>query len=442
MALFQLSIVSFALNVTMNIIKYCSTVLSLSVLFAFAARSQDTLTFSLRDAETRFLKENLILMAEHLELDVGELEIQRAGLWDNPEIEVEHQIINRDGRGAVGFTGRDNTAFGIEQLFLTAGKRGHRVRLQELNKQRTEQQLNLLIRTFILTLREEYIRLAYLNRIEGLYQRQIDALEMILASFEDQYQQGNIPRLEIIRLRSLLLELETEYNEVLEDRMEARQSLKILLQLEDQIPVPELPEDPWQATNRPLELNVEDLYETALESRGDIRSTLIAVNAAERSLLLEQANQWPDLVIGLVYDRLDGFVENYFGIGFSMQIPLWDRNRGNIRIATHRIRQSELLLTQQQQELRHVLESAVSRVNRAQRLHERTELSYEYEFGEIIQALTIQYQRGDIRLIEFMDFYESFREGVIRKYSVQEDLLRAAEELNFKVGLDIFQFIF
>ena len=426
----------------MHIIKYCGTILLLSGLCAFTARSQDTLTISLQDAETRFLNENLMLIAERLELDIRELEIRRAGLWDNPEIEVEHQVINREGRGPVGFTGRDNTAFGIEQLFITAGKRGHRIRLQELDKLQTEQHLNLLIRTFILTLREEYIRLAYLNRIEGLYQRQIDALEMILEGFEGQYQQGNIPRLEIIRLRSLLLELEKEYNEVLEEQMESRQSLKILLQLEDQIPVPELPEDPWQATGRPLELNLDDLYEMALESRGDIRSTLIAVSAAERSLLLEQANQWPDLGIGFVYDRLDGFIDNYVGIGFSMQIPLWNRNRENIGIATHRIRQSELLLTQQQQELRHVLESAVNRVNRAQRLYDRTELSYEDEFGEIIQALTIQYQRGDIRLIEFVDFYESFREGVIIKYSVQQDLLRAAEELNFKVGRDIFQFIF
>jgi outer membrane protein, heavy metal efflux system len=426
----------------MNIMKYCGTILLLSALFAFTATSQDTLTLSLRDAETRFLNENLILMAEHLELDIQDLEIRKAGLWNNPEFEVEHQIINREGRGPVGFTGRDNTVFGIEQLFITAGKRGHRIRLQELDKLRTEQQLNLLIRTFILTLREEYIRLAYLNRIEGLYQRQIDALEIIFESSEGQYQMGNIPRLEIIRLRSLLLELEKEYNEILEEQMESRQSLKILLHLEDQIPVPELPEDPWQATGRPLELNLDDLYEMALESRGDIRSTLIAVNAAERSLLLEQANQWPDLGIGLGYDRLDGFVENYFGIGFSIQLPLWNRNRENIRIATHRIRQSELMLTQQQLELRHVLESAVNRVNRAQRLYERTELSYENEFGEIIQALTLQYQRGDIRLIEFVDFYESFREGVIRKYTVREDLLRAAEELNFMVGLDVFEFIF
>ncbi|MDG5800622.1 TolC family protein [Marinilabiliaceae bacterium ANBcel2] len=428
----------------MNVVglKYYCTLLLIIFLISISVNGGNNLSLSLKEAEERFLEKNIVLMAEKLEMDIKELKIREAKRWNNPEFEVEHQIINRDESGPVGFTGSDNTAFEIEQLFSTAGKRGHNIKLRELDRLKSEAQLNKLIRTLTKTLREEYVTLAYLNRIKGLYQKQIDALEKILEGFESQYKEGNIRRLEIVRFRSLLLELEKEYSVVLKKKMESQQSLKVLLQLEDKTPVPKLPEDPWQYTEKPQYLNLNNFYQTALESRGDIRSSVINVNSAERELKLEEANQWPDLTIGMAYDKLDGVIDNYFGITLSMELPLWNRNRENVRIASHRIKQSQLILNQKEQKLKLEIESALNKLNRAKRLYKRTEFFYEAEFEEIIKALTIQYKRGDIRLIEFVDFYESFRESVIRKYSVQQELLIAAEELNFEVGRDIFQFNF
>lgn len=412
------------------------------VLFSpFSLISQDTLNLTLKETEERFLKENLLIMAEKLELDIMDLEIKKAGLWDNPEFEIEHQIINRSGKGPIGFTGSDNTAFGMEQLIVTAGKRGHRIKLAELDKVKVEHQLQYLTRQFIRSLREEFFKLAFLNRIEGLYQEQIDALDQILSTFEAQ-QDGNIPRIEIIRLRSLLLELEKDYSEILGEIEEARQVLRILLQLEDQVPVPQIPSDISDFIDLSLVPQMDELYERALESRRDLRVAQASIASAERSLMLEQANRYPDLGVGLVYDRLDGLVDNYFGITFSLELPIWNRNRENIQIAQHQIRQNELLLNQKEGELFQDVRAALNRYQRALRLLDRVDTTFEDEFGAILESITLQYRQGEMRLIEFIDFYESFRDGIKRNYSVQEELIQAAEELNYTVGEDIFQFNF
>ena len=407
-----------------------------------AAYGQDSLRLSLQESERIFLEENLILMAERLNLDISDVKIRQAKLWDNPEVGLEHQIINRDGKGPVGFTGRDNTAFEIEQLFTTAGKRGHEIRLRELEKMKTEQQLDLLIRTFKRSVREEFFSLAFLNKMEGLYQEQIDALDRILESFEEQQQQGNISRMEVIRIRSLLLELEREYSEILKEQIESQNALKILLQLQDQIPVPELPDNLVASIQQLTDLEPGDLYERALDSRTDLMSARTETEAARQSLVLERANRYPDLGVGLVYDRLDGWVDNYFGITFSMEVPLWNRNRENIQKAQYQIRQSEFLVTQAQQGIFHEIEKSIRKFERASHLLERLDGTYEDDFAAIIEGLLHQYREGDIRLIEFIDFYESFREGVIRNYQIREEYLRAAEDLNFVIGQDIFQFNF
>jgi outer membrane protein, heavy metal efflux system len=402
----------------------------------------DTIRLSLQQAETLFLEENLLLIAERLNVDIKDAEIRQASLWENPEIGIEHQIVNRNRNGPIGFTGSDNTVFEIEQLITTAGKRGRTIQLLELEKRQTEHQFDLLLREFKRSLREEFFQLAFLNRIEGLYQEQIDALERILHSFEEQQQQGNIARLEIIRIRSLLLELQQEYNAVLGEQLESQNALKILLQLQEEVPVPELPDDFETMAFQVTGLDVGELIEIARTSRSDLLATETAADAAQQLLRVERANAFPDVGIGLVYDRIDGPVDNYFGITLNVQLPLWNRNQGNIRAARHQIRQSELVKVQQQQTIRHEIEQSLRRYERAVHLFEITDESYEQDFASIIESLLRQYQNGDIRLIEFIDFYESFRESVIRNYDIREEFLRAAEELNYTVGRDIFEFNF
>lgn len=402
----------------------------------------DSLHLSLNQAETLFLERNIVLMAEKLQIDVKEAEVRQARLWHNPEIGVEHQIINRDRSGPIGFTGTDNTVFEIEQLISTAGKRGRTVQLLELEKSQAKHQFDILLREFKRLLRQEFFQLAYLNRIEGLYQEQIDALERILLSFEEQHEQGNIAQTEIIRIRGLLLEIEQEYSSVLSEQLESQNALTVLLQLDSQIPVPELPDDIASTTIQLTNLELSDLNEIAMASRSDLLTVRSASDVARQQLRVERAGAFPDIGIGLVYDKLDGPIDNYFGVTLNVEIPLWNRNQGNIQAARHQIRQAELSLTHQEQGVINDVESSLARYNRSLHLLGRTDSSYEQDFSIILEAILTQYQEGEIRLFEFIDYYESFREGIIRNYTIKEEFLRAAEELNFSVGTDVFQFNF
>lgn len=398
---------------------------------------------TLQQAEALFLEQNLLLLAEKAQIDIKEAEIRQARLWDNPEITVEHQIINRsESSRPIGFTGSDNSIFEVEQLISTAGKRRHTIKLLELEKMSVEHAFDQLLREFKRSLREEFFRLAFLNRIEGLYSEQIDGLKTLLTHFEKQQKQGNIARIEVIRIRGLLLEIEEEYNSVLNEQSEAQNALKILLQMQQGAPVPELPETFDAMIEQVHGLNIEELSQLAYTSRSDLLAIQTATNATQQMLRVERLNAFPDLGLGLVYDRLDGPVDNYFGVMLNLQIPLWNRNQGNIQIAKHQIRQSKLIEDQYWQSVKHSIKQSIKRYERAFQLFNSIDKSYVQYFSIIMEALMSQYKNGDLRLVEFIDFYESFRESTIRTFNIQESFLNAAEELNFTIGKDIFQFNF
>ncbi len=76
------------------------------------------------------------------------------------------------------------------------------------------------------------------------------------------------------------------------------------------------------------------MQRTALLNRLDLQRTLVEYGAAEAALRLEVAKQYPDIRLGPGYMFEEG--DNKFLIGFSVTLPVLDRNQGPIAEAEAR----------------------------------------------------------------------------------------------------------
>ncbi|GIV43422.1 MAG: hypothetical protein KatS3mg035_0545 [Bacteroidia bacterium] len=97
--------------------------------------AQDTLKLSREQCEAIFLKENLLLLAEKLEISKAEAIKLQASLWPNPNITLDEinlwttqKQLGIWGQELPGLNGgnfgrNQQFTFSIEQLILTAGKR-------------------------------------------------------------------------------------------------------------------------------------------------------------------------------------------------------------------------------------------------------------------------------------------------------------------------------
>lgn len=83
---------------------------------------------------------------------------------------------------------------------------------------------------------------------------------------------------------------------------------------------------------------LEDARKAGLLNRADLQAALANYAAAESSLQLEVAKQYPDIHLGPGYQYQEG--ANFYTIGLTVPLPLFDRNQGPIAEATARREQA------------------------------------------------------------------------------------------------------
>src|SRR5690606_19486764 len=108
--------------------------LFLFLIYSVSTYGQETFTISRQEAEALFLKENLLLMAERLEIPKAEALVLQAKLWPNPTLSIDDVNLwatpsQKEPYGEelpplFGNFGRyQQFGVGLEQLIITAGKR-------------------------------------------------------------------------------------------------------------------------------------------------------------------------------------------------------------------------------------------------------------------------------------------------------------------------------
>lgn len=63
--------------------------------FGIAGAQQPSGSLTLKEAEQRFLKCNLSLLAERYNVDIAQARLLQGGLFDNPVISFEQNVYNR-----------------------------------------------------------------------------------------------------------------------------------------------------------------------------------------------------------------------------------------------------------------------------------------------------------------------------------------------------------
>lgn len=57
------------------------------------------------------------------------------------------------------------------------------------------------------------------------------------------------------------------------------------------------------------------------------------VNASRANLKLQKSMAFPEFSVKGNYDRVGNFINDYFAIGVSLSVPIFNRNQGNIKAA-------------------------------------------------------------------------------------------------------------
>lgn len=408
---------------------------------------QKTFKLSSAEIEALFLKQNLKLVAEQMNIDIADAEIVQAKLWDNPNLSISGVNLwstsgQRDGNSEVipplfgNFA--KNTQFSIElsQMIQTANKRGKLVAREKVSKEIAVQEFETVLRGMKIELRKSINEIIYLQNYQSVLDKQQQALSQLIQSYQKQVAQGNLAKAELLRLQSSLLEIDNEWNDISTDLNEQLKTLKTLLSVDPLIDV-EIEGEVSGAID-PDSLVVSQLLSQATEFRTDLKLNKLQTQYFDKALAYEKSQRIPDITFSANYDRFGGVWKDFVGFGISFDLPFLNRNQGAIKAARISRDQS---LSQEKQQINQIQHEVVEAYNN----YRQSYLFYSkissndllIDLDNMLGVYTKNLLNRNISMIEFIDFMDAYKNSKQTVLIASKKMYSQFEELQYIVGTKI-----
>lgn len=396
-------------------------------------------TLTLKEAEQRFLERNLSLIAERYNIDMAQAQVLQAKLFENPVISLEQNVYNRLNGKYFDFGKEGEAVVEIEQVIHLAGQRNKQVRLEKINKEIAEYQFEEVMRTLRQELNEKFVEVYFLSKSIAIYEKEVNSLQVLLGGMKIQQEKGNISLMEISRLESMLFFLRKEKNERENDLLTTRGELNLLLNLPEDTQVQlSLDEEVLQQLDL-SQLSFADL-KAIINERPDQKIARSTVNASRANLKLQKSMAFPEFSVKGNYDRVGNFINDYFAIGVSLSVPIFNRNQGNIKAARFSIQQAGVQQEYAANRADMELFTAYTSLEKATQLYQSTNMDLERNFEKLITGVNENFTRKNISLLEFIDYYDSYKETCIQLYEIKKNVFLAMENLNTVVGQNVLNY--
>ena len=396
-------------------------------------------TLTLKEAEQRFLERNLSLIAERYNIDMAQAQVLQAKLFENPVISLEQNVYNRLNGKYFDFGKEGEAVVEIEQVIHLAGQRNKQVRLEKINKEIAEYQFEEVMRTLRQELNEKFVEVYFLSKSIAIYEKEVNSLQALLGGMKIQQEKGNISLMEISRLESMLFSLRKEKNERENDLLTTRGELNLLLNLPEDTQVQlSLDEEVLQQLDL-SQLSFADL-KAIINERPDQKIARSTVNASRANLKLQKSMAFPEFSVKGNYDRVGNFINDYFAIGVSLSVPIFNRNQGNIKAARFSIQQAGVQQEYADNRADMELFTAYTSLEKASQLYQSTNMDLERNFEKLITGVNENFTRKNISLLEFIDYYDSYKETCIQLYEIKKNVFLAMENLNTVVGQNVLNY--
>lgn len=410
----------------------------LCINYSFAQDStgieQDTLKLTIGEAENIFLNKNLDLIAQKYSIDSARATVITTKLYDNPDFSISNAFYNATTHHFFD----PETSVQISQLIKLAGKRNKSIDLAKSGIDIAQFQFYDLLRTLRYVLRNDFFNIYFLEQSSKLYRLEIASLQKIIPAFQEQVKKGFMAPVDVLRMQSQLYTLQAE-NDNLQTNIDNIQSeLKVLIRANPSVylvPVTQVSD----LNNQVLaQTNYQTLIDTALVNRPDLKALNANIVYSNYNLRLQKAYAKPDLTIGANYDRLGSYVQDYNAIGISIPLPLFNRNQGNIRNAKIQTEVNQTLYESGLDRIKSEVTTSYITALRSEKLLLGFDPGFEQNMKNMITQVTLNFEKKNITMLEFLDYYDSYKQNVLQLNQLRFNKMSALEQLNFSVGKIIF----
>ena len=326
----------------------------------------------------------------------------------------------------------DNTAqfdLGVSYLFERGKKRQNRLQAAKDQTAVTRWQVADNERTLTFSVATDFINVELAESTLELANQDLKSFQDTVDITEVRYKAGDIGLDDLLKMKLQLLQFQTDVAQAKLARLQGLSDLRQLLGYEQ---VSADYDVAGSFDYQPMKGGLEDMQAAALKGRPDLQAAQQGVAAANSAFNLQKAIGKRDVTGQMNYTHI-GYLNDISLFG-SMQLPIFDRNQGEIKRAGFAITQA------QEQQLfanGQVLTDVRDAYEGWQANDEVVGLYRSGYLDEAQQSRDITdyaYKRGAASLLDFLDAERSFRATQLGYRQALASYLQALEQLREAVG--------
>jgi cobalt-zinc-cadmium efflux system outer membrane protein len=418
----------------MDIIK-CGKILVIFLFFSISAIGQDTLKINLKQADDIFISNNFYLLASSMNIEAQKAQIIQAKLYPNPIFTADLNAYDPDNNRPfhIGQTGQK--LFQYEQLILLGGKRKSEIEMAKTNAKIAELEFQQLVRQLKFRLHSDLFAIGQHQFLLSRYNRQLALLDTLLSAYQVQADKGNVPLKDVVRLKGAYLKLNNDRAELFQHYYEALANIQTLLQTDAPIDFIFSEEE----IENYIKLNsLTDIKSEALQNRLELLIIQQDKILAEQYLTYQKRLAVPDINLFTSYDQRGGAFNNQVNAGIAIPLPFWNRNQGNIKSSQFKLKEADYNLQAMQNEIMIGLQNNYAFYSQTVSEYRQAIRLYNEDFEITVKGMIDNFQKQNVSIIEFIDFFEAYNEVLTELARIKTQLVISAEQLNLLIGKDIY----
>lgn len=405
------------------------------LLIQFVANSQDTLHLTVNQADSMFISSNYQLLAAEMHVSSQKAQILQAKLYPNPIFTADVNMYDPSNNRAFHVGNSGQKAFQLEQLIVLGGKRKAEIEYAKTNVTIAEIEFQQLVQQLKFQLHNNLHTIGQQKFLLDKYTNQLYFLDTLLSAYEIQVSKGNIPLKELIRLKGAYIQLNNDRAEMYQNFLISTANLQTILQT-DKIILP-------NSINFQIErfntlIGIQELKELASTNYLGIQLLTQQQLSAEQNLQIQKRSAVPDINLFFSYDQRGGAFNNQVNSGISIPLPLWNRNQGAIKASKLEIDELDYLKQAKESELFSQLNSNYALLKQTVEEYRKATNLYNDGFEATVEGMNKNFQKRNVSIIEFMDFFESYNNVLAELYRIKTQIILSAEQINLLTGKDVY----
>lgn len=408
------------------------------LLAAGAALAQNVV--SLDDAIREAMASNLDLAAAKYNISIAEARQITASLRPNPVLTVSANHLDLLGTGYSAANNAGPNEFMLHTDFILERGRKREARIAAALAQKSQAELEFrdTMRRLMLDVENAYVDLQGAKEALRLTQDNYRTVSALAAINTARVQAGDLAAVELKRSQVAALQIQTTVRQAELQLRQTRNRLQLVLGRTAPVETFDVADDLRRDT---VPVDQPVIGERARALRPDLLAARQAVVRNQAGLRVEIAQGRVDYTVGTeyVHQHAPGTMGNSLGVTFSVPLPVFNRNQGEIVRAHREVDQAGLVVRSLEQKITAEVTDAWQRYSTAKTLLDDIERNMLTAAKEVRDTTEYSYRRGEASLIEFLDAQRAFNDSVLSYNEARASYARSLYLIDAVAGADAVQ---